>query len=47
VCDLLVALADIEHRLANGTSENIQLCGLLAAFHDARHKTATLAQPAD
>lgn len=47
ISDLLIAMADIEHRLASGTSENIQLCGLLSAFHHAKLNTIALAQPQD
>ncbi|KAL0280663.1 UNVERIFIED_CONTAM: hypothetical protein PYX00_001887 [Menopon gallinae] len=45
ICDLFIALADIEYRLETGASESIQLSGLLAAFQHARIKAATLAQP--
>ncbi|KAK7794516.1 hypothetical protein R5R35_004732 [Gryllus longicercus] len=33
---LLIKMADIEHRLASGTDENIQLSSLISAFHIAR-----------
>jgi hypothetical protein len=40
--ELVRAMADIEHRLANGASERLQLGGLAAAF--TRVREATVAQ---
>uniref|UniRef100_A0A1B6DUV7 Activator 1 subunit 5 n=3 Tax=Clastoptera arizonana TaxID=38151 RepID=A0A1B6DUV7_9HEMI len=36
--ELLIKMADIEYRLSSGTSENIQLSALIAAFNIARSK---------
>jgi len=41
---LVEAMADIEHRLAYGTSERLQLGSLVAAFANARDALVEVAQ---
>ena len=41
--DLVEAMADIEHRLAVGTSEKLQLGALVAAFAVSRAEIASAA----
>jgi hypothetical protein len=43
-CALEVQLADIEYRLNNGGSEQLQLGALIAAFTYARHMVDTEAR---
>ena len=42
--ELVAALADVEHRLAFGTSERLQLGSLVAAFVRAREGILAAAQ---
>ncbi|KAM9822445.1 replication factor C subunit 5 isoform X1 [Syngnathus typhle] len=42
--NLLIKLADVEHRLASGTSEKIQLSSMVAAFQVARNLLLSEAQ---
>ncbi|XP_077379040.1 replication factor C subunit 5 [Festucalex cinctus] len=42
--DLLIKLADVEHRLASGTNEKIQLSSMVAAFQAVRELVVSEAQ---